>query len=220
VEHRRARQAGVKLALIGATGLIGRQLWPLLESRHDLLVLGRRPSGAARERLGTMEEWPRLLGGERVDCALSTLGTTRKQAGSWERFAAVDREAVLAFAGAARAAGARHFLAVSSSGADPASRNGYLRLKGEVEVALGAMGFERVDILRPGLLLGQRQERRLAEGIGQALSPVLNLLLRGPLDRYAGIDAGLVARAMALLAEQEGPGLFRHGNRQIRALAA
>ncbi|UUR07765.1 Rossmann-fold NAD(P)-binding domain-containing protein [Sphingomonas glaciei] len=209
----------MKLALIGATGLIGRQLWPLLEARHELLVLGRRSSGAAREKLGAMEDWPGLLDGERVDCALSTLGTTRSQAGSWAAFEAVDRDAVLAFARAAKAAGARHFLAVSSSGADPSSRNAYLRLKGEVEGALAGMGFARVDILRPGLLLGQRQERRVAEGIGQALSPLINLLLRGPLDRYAGIDAGLVARAMAVLAEREEPGLFRHGNREIRALA-
>jgi hypothetical protein len=52
VERRRKPQAGMKIALIGATGLIGRQLWPLLEARHDLLVLGRRPSGAEREKLG------------------------------------------------------------------------------------------------------------------------------------------------------------------------
>lgn len=210
----------MKLALIGATGLIGRQLRPLLGQRHEVLVLGRRPSGAALEKLGPMEAWPGLLDGERIDGAVSALGTTRKQAGSWERFAAVDRDAVLAFARAARAAGARHFLAVSSSGADPASRNGYLRLKGEVEGALADVGFERVDMVRPGLLLGQREERRVAEGIGQALSPVLNLLLRGPLDRFAGIDAGLVARAMAVLSERREPGLFRHGNREIRALAA
>jgi uncharacterized protein YbjT (DUF2867 family) len=210
----------MKLALIGATGLIGRQLWPLLEARHDLLVLGRRPSAAKREKLGSMESWPELLAGERIDCALSTLGTTRKQAGSWERFAAVDRHAVLSFARAARTAGARHLLAVSSSGADPTSRNAYLRLKGEVERALSGIGFERVDILRPGLLLGQRQERRVAEGIGQALSPLLNLLLRGPLDRYAGIDAALVARAMAVLAERDEPGRFTYRNRDIRALAS
>ena len=209
----------MRIAMIGATGLIGRQLWPLLEQRHDLLVLGRRPSGAAQEKLGTMVEWPALLGGERLDVAISTLGSTRKAAGSWSAFEAVDRTAVLAFAAAARKAGARHLLLVSSTGADASSRNAYLRLKGEVEQAVVALGFERIDILRPGLLLGKRNERRTAEGIGQTLAPVLNLLLRGPLDRYAGIDAGLVARAMAVLAKQGAHGLFRHGNRDIRALA-
>ena len=209
----------MRVAMIGATGLVGRQLWPLLERRHDLLVLGRRPSGAAREKLGPMESWPTLLAGERIDCAVSTLGTTRKGAGSWTAFEAVDRHALLAFAQAARGAGARHFLLVSSSGADPASRNNYLRLKGEVEQSVAALGFERVDVVRPGLLLGARSERRVAEGIGQALAPVTNLLLRGPLDRYAAIDAGRVAQALAVLADLEQPGRFVHGNREIRSLA-
>jgi uncharacterized protein YbjT (DUF2867 family) len=206
--------------MIGATGLIGRQLWPLLEREHDLLVLARRQSGAAKEKLGSMNDWPALLAGERIDVAVSTLGTTRKAAGSWEAFEAVDRHGVLAFAAAARKAGARHFLLVSSSGADAASRNAYLRLKGEVEAAVAALGFERADILRPGLLLGQRSEKRLAEGLGQALAPLLNLVLKGPLDRYAGIEAKAVARAMAVLAGRSEPGLFHHHNREVRALAA
>ena len=208
----------MRVAMIGATGLIGRQLWPLLEAKHDLLVLARRPSGAANEKLGQMNGWPELLAGERVDVAVSTLGTTWKKTGSWEKFAAVDRDAVLAFASAAHGAGARHFLSVSSTGADPASRNAYLRLKGKVEEALGAIGFARVDILRPGLLLGDRAERRLAEGIGQTLAPLTNALLRGRLDRYAAIEAGLVAKAMAALAGRVEPGLYRHHNREIRAL--
>lgn len=209
----------MRIAMIGATGLIGRQLWPLLEARHELLVLGRRPSGARHEKLGAMEEWPGLLAGERVEAAVSTLGSTRKAAGSWAAFEAVDRHAVLAFARAAREAGARQFLLVSSSGANAESRNDYLRLKGEVEGAVAALGFARVDILRPGLLLGERDEGRVAEGIGKALAPVLNLLLQGPLDRYAAIDAGLVSRAMEMLAGREEPGRFVHGNREIRALA-
>lgn len=209
----------MRIAMIGATGLVGRQLWPLLEARAELLVLGRRKSGAAEEKLGGMTQWPALLAGEHVDVAVSTLGTTRKAAGSWAAFEAVDRHAVLAFASAARAAGARHFMLVSSTGADASSRNNYLRLKGEVEVAVAALRFERVDVLRPGLLLGQRSERRVAEGIGQAVAPLLELVLRGPLDRYAGIDAGLVARAIAALAGRDQPGRFVHGNREIRALA-
>lgn len=209
----------MNIAMIGATGLIGRQLLPLLEARHELLVLGRRPSGAAREKLGNMAEWPGLLTGERIECAISTLGSTRKAAGSWTAFEAVDRGALLDFAAAARSAGARQFLLVSSSGADRESRNDYLRLKGEVEAAVAALGFARVDMLQPGLLLGHRNERRVAEGIGQALAPVLGLLLKGPLDRYAPIDAGLVARAMAALVGRDKPGVFRHGNRAIRTLA-
>ena len=208
------------IAMIGATGLIGRQLWPLLEARHDLLVLGRRPSGAEWEKLGSMAEWPGLLASERLEAAVSTLGTTRKAAGSWSAFEAVDRHALLGFAAAARKAGARHFVLVSSSGADTGSRNAYLRLKGEVEQAVVALGFERVDILRPGLLLGERPgDRRLLERLGILMDPVSRLFLRGSLDRYAGIEAAVVARAMAALTLRTDAGVFRHHNREIRALA-
>lgn len=206
--------------MIGGTGLIGGQLWPLLEQRYDLLVLGRRPSGSRREKLASMEEWPGLLAGEGINAAVSTLGTTWKQAGTWEKFAAVDRDAILAFARAARAAGARHFVTVSSSGADPSSRNRYLRLKGEVEDALATIGFERLDILRPGLLLGERQnDRRVLERLGILLDPVSRLFLRGSLDRHAGIKAVTVAQAMAALVERPGPGRYVHQNREIRKLA-
>ena len=212
--------ARASVAMIGATGLVGGELWPLLQAHHDLLVLGRRTSGARRERIGMKEEWPALLADERIETAISTLGSTRKAAGSWEAFEAVDRTAVLAFAKAARDAGASHFLLVSSSGANARSRSSYLRLKGEVEDAVAALGFARVDVVRPGLLLGERAERRVAEGIGQALAPLLAILLRGPLDRYSGIRADTVARAVATLVRRGEPGLFRHDNRAIRRLAA
>ena len=209
----------MNIALIGATGLIGRQLWPLLEEHHALLVLGRRPSGAAREKLGKIEEWPGLLAGEQVDVAVSTLGSTRKAAGSWEAFEAVDRHAVLDFASAARAAGATRYVLVSSSGANAASGSAYLRLKGEVEAAVAALGFARVDLVQPGLLLGKRDELRPAEAVGQWLAPLLNLALRGSLDRYAAIDGAVVARAIAALVKRCEPGLYHHTNRELRALA-
>ena len=210
----------VRIAMIGATGLIGRHLWPQLQGTGELLVLGRRPSGASQEKLGQMERWPDLLAGEQVDVAVSTLGTTWKKSGSWERFAAVDRDAVLAFARAARTAGARQFVTVSSVGADPASRNRYLRLKGEIEDALSEIGFDRLDIVRPGLLIGERAgDRRLAERLGILASPLVNPLLRGSWVRYRGIKASIVAAAIARLAGREEPARFVHTNRELLALA-
>lgn len=210
----------MRVALIGATGLIGRQLLPLLERQHDLLVLGRRPSGAAREKLGPAEQWPDLLAGERVDVAISTLGSTIRAAGSWEALERIDRHSVTAFAGASREAGARQFLLVSSVGADPAARFPYLRIKGRLEADVRALGFERLDLVQPGLLLGPRAERRLAEGLGQRLAPLLNPLLVGPLVPYQAIESATVARALARLAGAGGSGHFRHRNAEIRSLAA
>ena len=63
------------------------------------------------------------------------------------------------------------------------ARSSTSRLKGEVEQALAALAFDRLDIVRPGLLRGgARPDRRLKERIAIAVSPVVNLLLRGRLD--------------------------------------
>jgi uncharacterized protein YbjT (DUF2867 family) len=109
---------------------------------------------------------------------------------------------------------------VSSAGADCGSSNFYLRTKGEMEAALEGMGFERLDILQPGLLLGPRGgDRRIGERIAIALSPLTNLLLRGRLDRYSAIGADVVAAAVAGALRQVESGIFRHENRSIRRLA-
>ena len=129
---------------------------------------------------------------------MSALGTTMRAAGSQAAFRAVDFDMVVDFARAARAGGARRMIVISSVGADAGSRNFYLRTKGEMERALEALDFERLDIVRPGLLRGERGgDRRPGERLGIIVSPLLNLLLRGRLDRYAAIDAQIVAAAVA-----------------------
>lgn len=209
----------MRIALIGATGLIGRSLVPLLKELNPLL-LGRRASGfSVKEIVTPMADWPARLSGAGIDVAISTLGTTWAKAGSWPAFEAVDHDAVLGFAGAARAAGARQFISVSSAGADAGSLNGYLAIKGRTELALADVGFDRVDIIRPGLLRGPRgNDRRIGERLGILVSPLLNLALRGSLDRFAAIDASTVAAAIAALAGALPPGVHIHHNRDLKRL--
>lgn len=146
----------MRIAMIGATGLIGRSLAARLAGAHELLLIGRRAAGVvqAGERTGAMADWPALLAGERVDVAISTLGTTWKQAGSWEEFRAVDVEAVLAFARAARAAGARQMLSVSSVGALHGARNNYLAMKGRLSVGSSRSGSSGSTLSAPACCAG------------------------------------------------------------------
>lgn len=211
----------MRVAVIGATGLVGSRLVPLLRE-HDVVLLTRRPRGlpGVAEKVGPADRWPAMLRGERLDAAVSALGTTWRKAGSWTAFEQVDRQAVVDFARAALAAGATHMVSVSSVGASPGSANRYLALKGRVEDDLSRLGFERLDLLRPGLLRGPRGgDRRLRERLGIALSPLTNLLLRGRHDRFAAIDAADVAKAMAALLGSTQTGVFIHENRDIRRLA-
>jgi uncharacterized protein YbjT (DUF2867 family) len=216
----------MRIVIIGATGLVGSSLCDrLLERRGiELHALLRRPSGRAgaayREHVAQPADWPSLVSGLAPDKAVSALGTTMRAAGSDAAFRAVDLGLVVAFAAAARAAGARQMLTVSSVGADAESRNVYLRTKGEMEQSLADLGFERLDILRPGLLRGERGgERRVGERLGILISPVANLFLRGPLDRYAAIDAAIVSRAAAACLDASTAGLQIHDNGSLRQLA-
>ncbi len=214
-----------RILLIGATGLIGRKLGSLLVADGGQVhALVRRPSGLAsqgwRETVAPPERWSEIARSAGGDIAISALGTTWRAAGSEAAFRAVDQHMVAAFAQAAHDAGTRHMILVSSVGADPGARAFYLRVKGETEQALREIGFARLDLVRPGLLRGDRgAERRLGERIGIALSPLTNALLRGRLDRYAAIDAADVARAIARLTRGDAPGLFVHHNRALLQLA-
>ena len=209
----------MRIVLIGATGLVGRLLLPKLAAAgHEVHALQRREGGPSGITIHVAPpgEWPALVSQFAPEAAMSALGTTMRQAGTQAAFAAVDRDMVLAFADAAHAAGARRFATVSSVGADPASSNFYLRLKGEVEEELRALCFARLDIFRPGLLRGPRgADRRLGERIGIALSPLVNLALRGRFDRYAAIDAAQVAAAIAATLSDSAPGVVVHHNREI-----
>lgn len=162
-----------RIALAGASGLVGRALAQQLaydtacEALHLLL---RRPLPAlqalphAYSLTWSGGPMPRLPS---IDAACCALGTTIKTAGSQAAFRAVDLDAVLAFARAARAAGARRFGVVSALGADARSTVFYNRVKGEMEQAIADLGFDVLVIARPSLLMGDRaalgQPARLGE---------------------------------------------------------
>ena len=214
-----------RVLLSGATGLVGGAvLQRLLRAGepHEVIAPTRTPLAVASPRLINPIHEPRgadrraagglrrVLPALRVDTWICALGTTMAKAGNQAQFVAVDRDLVLQHAAAARALGARHAILVSSVGASAKSGSFYLRVKAEAERGLAEQNFPRVDILRPGLLLGERGERRRAEGIAQALAPLYNPLLVGPLSKYRAIDAGRVADAVVALVRSGGSGWTVH----------
>lgn len=160
---RAARQPPPRHALLaGASGLVGRALLLLLleSPRYQrVLALLRRsvPGLPPHPKLDTLiVDFDRLPALPPLDDAFIALGTTIKAAGSPSAFRRVDFDTVVNTARAAKAAGAKRLLVVSALGADPGSRVFYNRVKGEMEQAVAALGFERVVIARPSLLLGDR----------------------------------------------------------------
>jgi uncharacterized protein YbjT (DUF2867 family) len=202
------------IILIGASGLIGGLLAARLKGQ-PLTAIGRRAvSGIVNQRIAPVAEWPALVAALSPDVAISTLGTTIRAAGSQAAFAAIDHDVVVAFARAARDAGARQFVMVSSVGAGGASF--YLKTKGRAEASVRALGFARVDIFRPGLLLGDRAgDARPVERLFAALSPLTNALTPRAFDHYRAIAADDVAAAMARVIGATEDGVFIHHNREM-----
>ena len=224
-----------RILLAGATGLVGRlTLRALLaESGFTGIVLApvRRDLDAGDSRLVAVRTDLGKPGAEaaivdaigrqapaQLDAFVSCLGTTLRAAGSREAFIAVDRDLVLRLAQLAFDHGARHAVLMSSVGASRQSGNFYLRVKGEVEDAMARIGFARLDIIQPGLLIGAREQRRPAEAIAQSLVPLADRALFGKLARFRSIDAKRVARAILVLLGRSDPGEFKHEFSSIQEL--
>ncbi len=102
-----------------------------------------------------------------------------------------------------RKQGAEQFLVISSMGADPNSKVFYSRVKGEMQQSLQQLDYPCLRIIRPSLLLGQREEFRLGEKIGAWFTPVLKPLMIGSLKKYRPVQAESVAEFMVKVAREE-----------------
>lgn len=161
-----------KVLLLGATGLVGRELLAVLlgdDAIEQVRVVARRSTGVASPKLQEhridleeMAEQPELFAVDAIFCAL---GTTIKVAGSEEKFRRVDHDYPLVAAQLGRTQNAQHYLLISALGADAESRIFYNRVKGETERDILQLHYPRTTIARPSLLLGERQEFRLGERI-------------------------------------------------------
>jgi len=194
------------IAIIGATGLVGSKLLEQIvthKSNSKVFVVSRNQPANLPDNVEhiALNQGDYSFSDE-ISTAFCCLGTTMKKAGSKEAFRKVDFDMVTEFAQKAKKYGVKSFAVVSSIGANAKSRNFYLRTKGEVEDELKKVGFERLIIVRPSLLLGKRNEKRFGEDIGKVLYKVLSFLFIGPLKKYKGINAEDVAKAMLILSEQ------------------
>ncbi len=207
-----------RVCLVGATGLIGRTVIEKAVSRSDVRIVGvarremKLPYGARMEMLlAPTSGWPDAIAAANASVLVCALGTTIHQVeGDKEAFRAVDYDLVVACAKAAKKAGIEHMIVVSSVDADRSAKSFYLQVKGEVEEALAKVGFKRLDILRPGLLIGQREESRSLERIGMWLSPLLGIFLHGKYRKYRSIRASTVADAIFALCRAKARGRFVH----------
>lgn len=218
----------LSIALVGATGLVGRMVMEEVVGREDVRLVGisRRefplPQGAKMEMVvADPSRWREVIADVRPQAMICALGTTWKRAGrDEEAFRAVDQDLVMDVANAAKEHGVERFACVSSVGANIAAKSLYLRVKGEVERDLAKVKFKRLDILKPGLLKGARvDDSRAGEGIAKVLSSILDPLMMGGLRDMRSIKGAEVAAGALGLVSRKAGGRFEHNNDGIKRAA-
>jgi uncharacterized protein YbjT (DUF2867 family) len=203
----------MKSAIIaGASGLIGSSLYrmlleaPLYDRVH---ILVRRKIALDHPKLVQhVVDFDNLKGHPFdfvADDAFCTLGTTIAKAGSKAAFIRVDHDYVISFAEMALSVGATGFYLVSSMGADPSSTIFYNKVKGMVEEDLKLLGFPRMGIFRPSLLLGPRAEKRAGEKFASWMMTALDFMIP---PKYKAIHVDKVARKMVEAAMLDESGIF------------
>jgi uncharacterized protein YbjT (DUF2867 family) len=212
----------MKTALIaGSTGLIGSQLMQLLlNDDHYTIVkaISRKPLEITHPKLENIVlDFDRLTEHHdklKADDVFCCLGTTIKKVKTKEKFRKVDFDYPVELAKLTKANGAEQYLLVSALGADKNSKIFYNQVKGEVEEAIGQIGFKSYHIFRPSLLMGDRNESRSGEEAGKVFFKYFGFLV--PV-KYKGIDSIKVARAMQQLAVLHQNGMQIHESKELQS---
>lgn len=209
--------------LIGATGLIGSHLLQELlnDSYFDTVrILIRRPVDITHSKLenklvdfADAESYKLAL--ENSDAVFCAIGTTQKKVkGDKAAYRKIDYDIPVHAAKFCKETGCEKFILVSSIGAGSKSNNFYLKLKGEVEDAVKAVGLKSIHIMQPSTLLGARKEFRLGERIAQVVMKLFSFLIP---SRYKAIEAKDVANAMLKAAKKEDEGVFVYEYKEIKS---
>lgn len=205
-----------KTALIaGASGLVGSHLMlELLSSeRYEKLIsIGRSTLPVTHEKLtqhivdfDKLDENESLIKADDIFCCL---GTTIKKAGSKQNFYKVDFTYPYDLAHLCKKLGAQQYNLVTAMGSARKSAFYYNRVKGELEEKVMNMGYISLNIFRPSLLLGKRNEKRLGEDLAKAVYTLFKPVMLGPMKKYRAIEGADVAAAMAYISSLDKKGTF------------
>jgi len=189
------------VTVAGTTGLVGNHIRNILTQLPNVTLINAftrkdLPENPKVKSIKAQDHttWPSLYP---KDSALfiSSLGTTRANAGSIEAQRKIDLDLNLDLAKAAKAAGTKAYVLISGHGANPSSINAYIKMKGELEEAVKALQFEHCIILRPGLIVGDRSESRMAEGVARKLAGFMGSVGGNRLKDFWAQDADVIAKA-------------------------
>lgn len=193
--------------IAGSTGLVGSCLLQLLlknDAFKHITILVRNPIDLTHPKLTVLpidfEKLGEVLIDVNPDIVFSCLGTTKAKTPDKSLYFKIEHDYPVQLATLTQAKGASQFHYISSMGANATSLNLYSKNKGLAEMSLRSIGFESMNIYRPSLLLGARNELRPLEKVSAVFLKILKPLMVGKLKKYKAIAANDVATAMMLSA--------------------
>ena len=213
--------------IIGATGLVGSYLLEILEKDDyfsNIRLLVRRPIEYKHPKtevklIDFSDTESFKLGIDGSDAVFCAVGTTQKKVkGDKAAYRKVDYDIPVYAARYCKETGCEQFLFVSAVGANKASNNFYLKLKGEAEEGVIDSKVNSISIFRPSMLMGERKEKRTGESIGKVIMQPLSFLLGGKLSRLKPIHGRDVARSMTEAAKKAMPGVHYYEYNEMKEL--
>ncbi len=130
------------------------------------------------------------------------IGTTKKNSPDKREYQKIELEIPKKIAQIAKSNSVKSFFFVSSGYANPKSSGDYLKFKGQVEEEIKNLDFDKIGIMRPSFLLGERKEERVGEKFGIIIFKLLTPFLIGSLRKMRPIRSEIVAKAMIKLANE------------------
>jgi len=130
------------------------------------------------------------------------IGTTKKKSPDKSEYQKIELDIPKKIAQIAKFNLVKSFFFISSGYANPKSSGDYLKFKGLVEEEIKNLNFDKIGIMRPSFLLGNRKEKRIGEKLGVILFKLLTPILVGPLRKMRPIRSEIVAKAMVKLANE------------------
>jgi len=201
----------MKTALIfGSSGLIGSYLLDLIVNDNNYskirLFVRSEPVNTSskieiiKTDFNNLENHKDSIAG---DVCFFCIGTTKKNTPDKNEYINIEYNLPVEVAKIAKSNSVNNFIYVSSIGANTNASGLYLRNKGQAEEELKKLNFSKLSIMRPSILLGNRQENRVGEKIGIFLMKTLSPLFLGKMKKYKPIKVENVAKTMLYVVRKD-----------------
>lgn len=158
-------------AVFGCTGAVGSQILATLlatDAFSSVKTVSRRLPNAQSPKLQTLEEgdtskWGGMISSlsPKPSVVFNAVGTTKASTGGIQNQWKIDHDLCIENAKAAKEAGVKTYVFISSSGTR-GFLSGYVpysKMKIGVEDAIKELGFEHAVILRSGMILGREKPK-------------------------------------------------------------